>query len=187
MILIMLFLIVAHRDYGTMLVAERKAMVHKRNDGGDSSVSKKSSIEDPGSKPRPDTPAYWWNMLVPMSVLVFLIFWLLIESGEIDGTKQSVLDKLQESDSYSALLWGTIGSAFLTILFYFTQIIQNGRLVLPTPSVIRGLVFGKDASAPRFLMPMKDCIDSFLHGMARIFVSVCILDHEVTQIIDATS
>jgi Na+/H+ antiporter NhaC len=176
MILIMLFLIVAKRDYGSMLIAERKTMVYRRTDGGDSSVSKKTSMEDANSKPRADTPACWWNMLIPMSVLVFLIFWLLVKSGEDKSIKQSILDKLQESDSYKALLWGTIGTTFLTMLFYFAQIVQNGRLVFPTPTVILGL-FRKadDESAPRFLMPMKDCVESFLHGMARIFPALIIL------------
>lgn len=177
MILIMFFTIMTKRDFGTMLIAERKTQVYKRTDGGDSAVTKKGSVEDIGNKPRPGTPLFWWNMIIPMAILIFLIFWLLVKSGEDKSIEQSILDKIQESDSYAALLWGTIGTTFLTMLFYFVQIVQNGRLVWPTPAVIMNLFKNHNGNEemPRLLMSLDECVQVFLHGMARIFPALIIL------------
>jgi Na+/H+ antiporter family len=50
-----------------------------------------------------------------------LLFYLIIETGTIEGVEQTIMDKIEHSDSYSALLWGTMGTSLLTILFYLLQ------------------------------------------------------------------
>lgn len=77
-------------------------------------------------------------MLLPIALLVFFIFYLLVKTGEVDGEDQSFMDKIEGSDSYAALLWGTMAAANVTTLMYLLQIVQDGEFVLPTPAVIMG-------------------------------------------------
>jgi hypothetical protein len=110
-----------------------------------------------------------------------MIFYLLVKTGEVPGESQTLLDKIENSNSYSALLWGTGGAVMLTTLFYLVQIVQDGHLVLPGPSVLKEFFsFGKakeeDAtSPPRSLMTISDCVEGFLHGMGRIFPALIVL------------
>ena len=70
MIILMISLILSKRDYGTMLVAERKTEVYRRTDGGDGKgVSSKSVSDD--NKPE-DTPGTQkaYNMIFPILILV---------------------------------------------------------------------------------------------------------------------
>ena len=66
-----MMLIYNQRDFGPMLVAERKTQVYKRTDGGDGSTSGKggAGLSDE-NKPRDDQPLQSWNMFVPIALLV---------------------------------------------------------------------------------------------------------------------
>ena len=66
---------------------------------------------------------YSYNLLLPVGILVALIFALLVETGTSgSGEEQSFMDKIESSDSYSALLWGTMATAWLTLILYLLQI-----------------------------------------------------------------
>jgi Na+/H+ antiporter NhaC len=122
---------------------------------------------------------------------IFFIFYLLIRTG-IDETagKQTLIEKVEGSDSYSALLWGTMGATVLTLLFYFVQPVKNGALVVPTPDVLMQMFSCAkepnledmdqaeiDALPPkaRPLMSVRDSVEAFLFGMARIFPALIVL------------
>jgi len=208
MLILIPLLIFANRDFGPMLIAERKARVYQRSDGGDGkgpSSQHENSESESSNEPRPDTPQYVWNMVIPILLLVFFIFYLLVQSGD-DGTgEQSVMDKIEASDSYTALLYGTMATTMLSGILYGVQLVHHGNLVMPTLPVLKALFSrGKEEAEtddndknnqgsgdkdtptvsddavisfgkPRPLMSVGECIESFLYGMHRIFPALIVL------------
>lgn len=117
MLFLMPLLIASERDMGPMLIAERRVKIYGRTDGGPG-----ATLTADGEKltstnaAEPDTPCRWWNMALPILMLVFYIFYLLVVTGVDDSVpNQTFLDIMQNSDSYSALLWGTMAGGELTI------------------------------------------------------------------------
>ena len=126
-----------------------KTQVYERTDGGDSAGRESSEAESMGSnKPRKDTPTMAYNMLIPIVLLVFFIFFLLVKTGDDGSGTQSFMEKIEGSDSYAALLWGTMAAANITTLMYLVQIVYQGELVLPTLPIIKGYFFGGGSSEP---------------------------------------
>jgi Na+/H+ antiporter NhaC len=71
MIILMMVLIFSQRDFGTMLVAERKTRVYQRSDGGDGAGMSTEELElSNPNKPRKDQPLRSWNMVFPVLILV---------------------------------------------------------------------------------------------------------------------
>jgi len=204
MLILMPLLIVTQRDFGPMLVAERKTQVYERTDGGDSAGRESAESESMGSNsPRKDTPTMAYNMLVPILLLVFFIFFLLVRSGDDGSGEQSFMDKIEGSDSYVALLWGTMAAANITTLLYMVQVVYRGELVIPTLPIIKScFVPVEEPAAPvptkeapagdaeeikgaeepetesnsaRSLMSLFECVEAFLYGMGRIFPALIVL------------
>jgi Na+/H+ antiporter NhaC len=179
MIFLIIFLIYSGRDFGPMLVAERKTRVYKRNDGGEGK-GKASELEGKGENyPRKDTPEATWNLVLPVFLLIFFIFFLLVKTGEIDGEDQNLMDKIEASNSYSALLWGTMAAAICTVIFYLLQIVQDGEFVIPKLDVLKRLLpfrkSNEEDPKPRSIMSVFDSSESFLFGMGRIFPALIVL------------
>jgi len=183
MIVLMMVLIFSQRDFGTMLVAERKARVYQITDGGDG-AGRGGDLEDENT-PREDTPTKSWNMILPVLLLIFLIFWLLVQTGTVEGTSQTFMEKIENSDSYSSMLWGTMGAMMLTIIFYLVQIVRDGHLIFPCCADIKLLLFGRFIQneedeedlqpMPRYLMSVYESVESFLFGVGRIFPAIIVL------------
>lgn len=168
-------------EQGPMLVAERKTQVYGRTDGGDGATGG-PGLGEKHNQPEPDTPGRVWNMFIPIIIIVFLIIWLLIQSGVDPSVPQTVIDMLQNSDSYSALLYGAFASAWLTLLLYHLQFKKDGSEILwPTPHVLKLYVMGwfekYDDGTPtvRPLMNVKESTASFLYGMAHVFPATIVL------------
>jgi Na+/H+ antiporter NhaC len=70
MLLLIMVLIFAQRDFGTMLIAERKTEVYKRTDGGDGGTSGEAGGMGDENAPRKDQPLSLWNMMIPLVLLV---------------------------------------------------------------------------------------------------------------------
>jgi Na+/H+ antiporter NhaC len=182
MIVLIIFLIYTGRDFGPMLVAERKTRVYKRTDGGEGK-GKASELEGKGeNNPRKDTPEASWNLVIPVFLLIFFTFFLLVKTGEIDDVDQNLMDKIEASDSYTALLWGTMAAAICSVIFYLIQIVQDGEFVIPSPQnldVFMRLLPFRNANAedpkPRSIMSVSDSSESFLFGMGRIFPALIVL------------
>jgi len=185
MIALIALLIFSQRDFGPMLVAERKVRIYDRTDGGPGK-SKSSELEgnDKKNQPREDQPLLAHNLLIPIIILVVLIFVLLVETGTVPGEEQSFMGKIEGSDSYTALLWGTMATAWLTLILYLLQITipGTGKLVMPTPSVImdmmpwrKSIVEERGNAQPRFLMSVHESVEAFLYGMGRIFPTIVLL------------
>jgi Na+/H+ antiporter NhaC len=179
MIVLICFLIYSGRDFGPMLVAERKTRVYKRSDGGEGK-GKGSLIDGKGeNNPREDTPQASWNLVVPVFLLIFFIFYLIVKTGEMDGESQTLMDKIEASDSYSALLWGTMAAAICTVIFYLLQIVQDGNFIIPRFDDLKRLLSCRKANdedpKPRPVMSVFDSAESFLFGMGRIFPALIVL------------
>ncbi|GAX12403.1 hypothetical protein FisN_2Hh234 [Fistulifera solaris] len=182
MILFIVVMIYSNRDFGTMLIAERKTRVYQRKDGGDGKGRASELEEKAENQPKDDTPLRSWNMLLPVFLLIFFIFYLLVKSGEVEGEDQSIMDKIEVSDSYVALLWGTMAAAMCTLLIYLVQTVKDGDFVLPTTgmSEMMSNLFNRDrdndgVSKARSLMSVNDSIEAFLFGMGRIFPALIVL------------
>ena len=74
MIFLMFCIIGFKRDYGPMLIAERKVTIFQRTDGGDGKGKQHSTGEHKANQPNLDAPLYAFNMLIPVIVLVCHIF-----------------------------------------------------------------------------------------------------------------
>ena len=194
----------SQRDFGPMLIAERKAQVYQRTDGGEGKGPGSKGADDDEKKenaPRPDTPKKAWNMAIPIVLLVFFIFYLLVQTGDDGSGTQDFMDKIEASDSYAALLWGTMAATSISLLLYLVQIVQHGELVLPSVAVAKSC-FSKgeqlddgdnaeersgkvDESSeedaligsekPRSLMSLYESVEAFLFGMSRIFPALIVL------------
>lgn len=183
MIVLMMFLIGLQRDMGPMLVAERKARVYSISDGGEA-AGRGRGIED-GNNPLEDTPKKSWNMIFPVLLLIFLIFWLLIQTGTVEGESQTFMEKIENSNSYSSMLFGTMGAVWCTIVFYLLQIVRDGRIIIPKCGDLKLLLFARFMHreeddedlqpVPRFIMSVYDCTESFLFGCGRIFPAIIVL------------
>lgn len=182
MLFTMASLILSQRDYGPMLISERLVRVYGRTDGGPGATM--SSSDENSKEKKNDNPEKPWNMIVPILLLVFYILYLLVMTG-YDGTgTQSFLDIMANSDSYSALLWGTMGAALTSLLMYMLQFKKDGVLVKPTlASFIPGFIAKRikkfdtddDKYPPQPLMTPREGMDSFLHGMEHIFPALVVL------------
>jgi Na+/H+ antiporter NhaC len=183
MLVLMFVLIMYGSDMGPMLVAERKVQVYERTDGGDGKGRGEEGEGKDSNQPEDDTPAKSFNVTIPVLLLVFFIFWLLVETGTIEGEDQTFMEKIENSDSYLSLLWGTMATVWCTVILYLLQIVQGGQLIRPTFAIMKNLIFywknkAKDEDAPptpRFLMSVYDCVESLLFGMARIFPALIVL------------
>jgi Na+/H+ antiporter NhaC len=183
MIAYMFMAIIIGRDAGAMLVAERKARVYEITDGGDGKGREAEEGGKERNEPEDDTPCLAYNMILPVLLLIFFIFWLLVQTGTIPGESQTFMEKIENSDSYAALLWGTMGAVLCTTLMYLLQIVQDGRLVRPTVIILKNLFFfwrkkAQDEDAPpmpRFLMSVYQSVEGFLFGMGRIFPALIVL------------
>jgi Na+/H+ antiporter NhaC len=106
MLMMMVFIIYSQRDFGPMLFAERQVRVYDRTDGG---PNKSRAGELEGScenQPREDQPLLALNMLFPVVMLISIIFFALVRSGDDGSGTQTFMEKIEASDSYVALLYG---------------------------------------------------------------------------------
>jgi Na+/H+ antiporter NhaC len=113
---------------------------------------------------------------------IFLIFFLLIKTGEDDEVEQNLMDKIENSDSYSSLLWGTMAAVVITIIFYLVQPVKDGESLAPWNVAAWKDVFlpGKEKeedgeSKARVLMTPFESVDGFLYGMGRVFPALIVL------------
>jgi hypothetical protein len=192
MLCLIFMLVYAERDFGPMLVAERRVRVYDRTDGGPNKGKVGEMEGDDKNQPREDQPLLSINLLFPVAILIALIFVCLIESGTSGEPGQSLMDKIENSNSFTALLYGTMGTAWITVIFYLLQITIPGsaKLCWFTPTRLMKMVKdrckkksedegGEDDNgeepAARFLMTLAESIESFLFGMARIFLALVVL------------
>ena len=128
MLFLLPLLVVSGRDMGHMLIAERKTKVYGRTDGGDGAAKSADGQVKSENMPEADTPCKWWNMAVPIASLVGYIFYLLAYTGQ-SGENDSFMKMMENSNSYQALLWGTMAAALTSIAFFFIQDKKSGKII----------------------------------------------------------
>ena len=173
-------LILTGRDFATMLVAERKVVVYGRTDGGDGS-QEDVELDDGGNAPEEDTPLRWYNMILPLCLLIFFIFYMLVMTGTDGSPNQSFTNKIQNADSYLGLLVATMATTLCMLLLYHLQLVQDGELLVPTPAVLKNIwqqyrqPSENSESVIRPLMNLHEFVEAFILGMSRIFTALIVL------------
>lgn len=123
--------ILAGRDFGPMLIAERLTKVYGRTDGGPGkAVAADGQAIVSHNAPKNDTPPRWWNMAFPIVALIGYIFYLLVWTGQQSAVGgESFVELIELSNAYQALLWGTMAAALTGLAFYFIQDKKDGRII----------------------------------------------------------
>lgn len=91
------------------------------------------------------------------------------------------MDKIESSDSYQALLWSTMGTGLITLIFYLIQFVKEGKLVFPTPIAMKEAFTSpkekEDDPVPRArsLLSIRESVEAFLIGMSRVFPATIVL------------
>ena len=129
---------------------------------------------------------------------VILIFFLLVKTGEDPSIDQSVLDKIESGNSFTALLWGTFAASIISIILYVSQWYKpDGTLALPHYKTFckyfcmkentHGRLFddeeGNDENVDiassndaKPLLSLPIAVESFIYGMGRIFPALIVLN-----------
>jgi hypothetical protein len=96
--------------------------------------------------------------------------------------EQNLMDKIEGSDSYSSLLWGTMAAVVITMIFYLVQPVKDGESLAPwdvaawKDILLPGKEKEEDAEPKaRLLMTPFESVDGFLFGMGRIFPALIVL------------
>jgi hypothetical protein len=91
------------------------------------------------------------------------------------------MDKIEGSDSYAALLWSTMGTALICLVFYLVQLTRNGKFIMPDGVALKELMMSDKAKEEdpepraRSVMTLKDSTEAFLIGMSRVFPATIVL------------
>lgn len=91
------------------------------------------------------------------------------------------MDKIENSDSYAALLWATMATAILTLIFYLFQLTRDGQIILPDATSVKELFMSEKTNEnnqepkARSVMSLRDSVESFLIGMGRVFPASIVL------------
>jgi len=198
MLFLLPLLVVSGRDMGPMLIAERKTRVYGRTDGGDGAAKSADGQVKSGNVPEFDTPCKWWNMAFPIASLVVYIFYLLAYTGQ-SGEDMTFLAMMENSNSYQALLWGTMAAALTTVAFYFIQDKKSGKIIFFN---VKGYVNkmrrffarysakcgngeqfedlasinGEEEAHAQVLLSYREAMSSFIMGMEKVFGAlVCLV------------
>jgi len=138
-VLFVLFVILTGRDYSLMLKAERRARVTGKVSSDFaiplSNIDSERIATAEGIKPR------WINGVIPIAIVIIVAFIGLVQTGRaslIQGGHADIglLEALKESNSFTALLWGSFSGCIAAALLAITQ-----RL-LPLTRVVESWVNG---------------------------------------------
>lgn len=132
-------------------------------------------------------------------MLIIYIFYLLDYTGRDGSGTQSFVDRMQNADAYSALLWGTMAAALTAVGFYFIQDKVLDRIVFfnykgyihrmkcavayckgkcgrgSNDDEMVALNGEEEVVHPKVLMNYKEAMESFLIGMEKIFAAIVVL------------
>jgi hypothetical protein len=135
---------------------------------------------------------------------IVFVFYLLVQTGTVEGTEQTLMEKIEGSDSYTALLWGTMGTIICSTLFYLLQWNTDTKAyTLPPLKKFCAMICNKhekddhgtvradddddddehveksqDEIAQEISRPLISIplvVESVLHGMATLFPAVIVL------------
>lgn len=110
-----------------------------------------------------------------------MIFYTLVQTGDDGSGEQSFMDKIESSDSYQALLWSTMATGLITLIFYLFQFVKEGKLIIPNGTALMEAFSNtkekEEDPEPRArsLLSIRESCESFLVGMGRIFPASIVL------------
>lgn len=92
------------------------------------------------------------------------------------------MDKIEAANSYSALVWATMGAGLITMIFYLVQFTRDGEMIYnPNLTDIKEVFMSQKAKQEdpvpraRSVMSLRDSVDSFLIGVGRVFPATIVL------------
>jgi Na+/H+ antiporter NhaC len=106
------------RDFGPMRKAERQALAgtHDTSDAGSEILASDPTL------PEPNTPARWFNAVIPVVVTVVAVIYFLYQSGvDPEAKSQTLQEIIGNADSYTALLWGALTGLVTAVLLVLIQ------------------------------------------------------------------
>ncbi|MDB4671698.1 hypothetical protein OAF34_06130 [Pirellulaceae bacterium] len=112
------------RDFGPMLAAEQKAVAadsDRLSTGLDNRNGLVMAVAGDPTAPDDQTPARWFNAVIPVLVTVSAVVYFLYASGSANTDSTSLMDIFGEADSYSSLLWGALWGATSAYVLLATQ------------------------------------------------------------------
>lgn len=120
------------RDFGPMLKAERAALEGRSElpplESTEAGAEAAGVRPDP-TAPSPETPARWFNAVIPILVTVGGVIYFLHASGSQNTESNRLMDIFGEADSYSSLLWGALwGAATAYFLIAIQRLISFAEL-----------------------------------------------------------
>jgi len=115
------------RDFGPMLAAERHAKTNSDKESDDAPLG-----PDEPAVPDAAIPQRWHNAVVPVVVVVAVTFCLLIATGAKavaadPSVEPGFLNYIGKSDSYLALIWGSLSGLLVAIGWIGVQRIMTRR------------------------------------------------------------
>jgi len=129
-------IIVTGIEFGPMLFAERRCRVSQSTDGGSGAITSVSG--EAGEKkmqPEEDTPRKWWNMILPVTMMVCILLSVMIMTGqqgvEADELEMTLRNIFSKGDPYYSLVYSSFGASIFAIGLYLVQFKQNGKITLP--------------------------------------------------------
>ena len=186
MLVLQLALAAMRFELGPMMAAERKVTVHRRTDGGDGAFVGNRGLTDVNA-PHPITPQRWWNMVVPIAVLIAMIVGSMVDLGQKANAAKdppnlspTVSEIFEATDAYASLLYGTFASVLVVAVFFVLQQHRNGRMAVPTPlGCFRSSAPDmRDADAiaqKRPLLSVRQSTNAFIAGLQRVFPAIVVL------------
>lgn len=131
------------------------------------------------------------SMLQPIIMLVIYIFYLLAYTGQDPSNPdQSFVNVMENSNSFQALLWGTMAAALTSVAFYFLQDYKDGRIIWFNVKgwISRGkaavtgccrkeedIDIENDENEAKILMDYEEAMSSFILGMEKVFGALVVL------------
>ena len=115
-------------DMGPMLQAERRSV-----QGHLGTVQTEETVRIDPNLPNGQTPARWYNAVVPIAITVGAIMYLLYATGRAQfgaDAHPSMWEVLGESNSYSSLFWGALAGALVAALLSSLQRLLTIRQIL---------------------------------------------------------
>lgn len=174
--------IICRREWGPMLVAERRAYDEGKLVSDTAKVRDES--EDTSLLPSPDTPCRWWNGFVPILLVVTLVLTAILLTGRTKtiqdqedaiaaGLPPPPLDAQHifgNGDSYASLTYGSLFTMWVAWAMYRFQYVLDGHIILPFKYWI------KCQKAPGHpLRTMEENLEAMIIGIKQIFGPVLVL------------
>ncbi|KAJ8908337.1 hypothetical protein NDN08_005049 [Rhodosorus marinus] len=172
MLFFQFFMIVAKREFGPMLVAERRALDEHKLVRDDAKVLDDESQSS--MMPEEGTPLKWWNGVIPIVIVIFLVLLSILLTGRTTaqelGLPLTAENIFGNGDSYASLMYGGFTTTLIAWFMYRVQYVVEDRLIFPIAYWIRC-----KASPGRPLMTMEQNLSSFIDGIKGIFAPVLVL------------